>query len=114
MLFHIKSNYDYYFIIKELEKDFEGEFNCVRENTEKYKKFLVPITKEVKRIDTNEEGIIKAVSYKLQFIDSARSMASSLSNFVENRVEGIHKVKCKYGNDNKQSEAGGFKYNDCE
>ena len=33
--------------------------------------------------------------YILQFIDSARLMASS-SNLVNNLSEGIHKIKCKY------------------
>ena len=33
MHFHNESNYDYYFIIKELAKEFEGEFNSLGENT---------------------------------------------------------------------------------
>ena len=38
----------------------------------------------------------KIISYKLQFIDCARFMASSLSNLINNIAEGIHKTKCKY------------------
>ena len=34
--------------------------------------------------------------YRLQFIDRARFMASSLSNIVNNFAEGINKIKCKY------------------
>ena len=34
MVFLNASNYDYHFIIKELAKVFEREFNCLRENTE--------------------------------------------------------------------------------
>ena len=34
--------------------------------------------------------------YRLQFIDRARFMASSLSNLVNNFAEGINKIKCKY------------------
>ena len=37
--------------------EFEREFNCLRENTEKYKIFSVPITKEVKKIDKNREKL---------------------------------------------------------
>ena len=35
------------------------------------------------------------ISYLLQVIDSAKFMVSSLSNFVNNLSEGIH--KCKLG-----------------
>ena len=35
------------------------------------------------------------ISYKIKFINSARFMASSLSNLVDNLTERIHKVKCK-------------------
>ena len=39
--------------------------------------------------------ILKKNSCKIKFIDSARSMASSLSDLVDNLAEGIHKIKCK-------------------
>ena len=32
---------------------------------------------------------------KMKFIDSARFMSISLSNFVDNLAEGIHKIKCE-------------------
>ena len=48
VVFHNGSNYDYYFIIKELVRDFEGKFECLGENTEKYRSFSVPIKKEIK------------------------------------------------------------------
>ena len=41
-------------------------------------------------------------SYRLQFIDSAKVMVSSLLNLVNNLAEGVHKIKCKYGHDNKK------------
>ena len=41
--------------------------------------------------------ITKIISYILQFIDSTRFMASSLSNLVNNLSEGIHRIKCKLG-----------------
>ena len=31
----------------------------------------------------------------MKFMDSARFMAPSLSNLVDNLTEGIHKIKCK-------------------
>ena len=50
MVFHIGSIYDYHSITKVLVNEFQGELNCLRENTEKYKIFSVTITKDVKRI----------------------------------------------------------------
>ena len=50
----------------------------------------------------------------LQFIDSARFMASSLSNLVNNLSEGIHRIKCKYRHDEKKCEACGIKYKRCD
>ena len=39
VVFHNSSNYDYHFIIKELANEFEGQFECLGENKEKYKTF---------------------------------------------------------------------------
>ena len=50
--------------------------------------------KEVTRIDKTGEEITKNISYILQFIDSARFMASSLSNLVNNHSGGMHRIKC--------------------
>ena len=33
--FHNGSNYDYHFIIKELENEFEGQLECLGKNAEK-------------------------------------------------------------------------------
>ena len=46
IVFHNGSTYDYHFIIKELVKEFEGNFECLGENTEKYITFSVPIKKK--------------------------------------------------------------------
>ena len=35
--------YGYHFIIKELAQNFEGQFACLVENTEKYLTFSVPL-----------------------------------------------------------------------
>ena len=43
VVFHNDSTYDYHFIIKELVKEFEGNFDCLGENTEKYIPFSVPL-----------------------------------------------------------------------
>ena len=53
VVFHNGFTYDYHFIIKELAKEFEGEFECLGESTEKYITFSVPIKKEItKKIRT--------------------------------------------------------------
>ena len=50
-VFHSSSNYDYHSIIKVLANKFEGQFECLEENTGKYKTFSVVIKKEVTQID---------------------------------------------------------------
>ena len=45
------------------------------------------------------------MSYTLQFLNSARFMASPLSNLVNNLSEGIHKIKCKYRHNDKKFES---------
>ena len=114
IVFHNGSSYDYHFMIKELAEKFEKQFTCLGENTEKYITFTVPIEKEVTRIDKKGEEITKNISYILQFIDSTRFMASSLSNLVNNLSEGIHRIKCKYGHDDKKCETCGIKYKHCD
>ena len=83
---------------------------CLGENTEKYIICIVSIEKEVKSTDKNGEEITKNISYILQFIDSARFMASSLSNLVNNFSEETHRIKCKYKNDDKKCETCRIKY----
>ena len=89
VVFHNGSTYDYHFIIKELAKEFEGNFECLGENTEKYITFSVPIKKKIDNKDLE-------ITYKIKFIDSYRfmSMSSSLSKLVDNLSEGIHNNKC--------------------
>ena len=76
MVFHNGSTYDYHFIIKELAEEFEGQFECLGENTEKYITFSVPIKKEL------DNG--KLITCKIKFIDSFRFMSSSVSNLADN------------------------------
>ena len=104
IVFHNGSSYDYYFIIKELAEEFKKLFTSLGENTKKYITFTVPIEKEVIRIDKNGEKITKNVSYTLQF---------SLSNLVNNLSEGLHRIKCKYGHDDKKCETCGTNYKFC-
>ena len=68
VVFHNGSTYDYHFIIKQLAKEFDGQFECLGENTEKYITFSVPIKKE---LDNN-----KTITYKQNFIDSFRFMST--------------------------------------
>ena len=110
IVFHNGSNYDYHFIIKVLAEEFKKQFTCLGKNTQKYITFTVPIEKEATRIDKNGEENTKNICYILQFIDSARLMASSLSNLVNNLSEGIHIIKCKFGRNDKKCETCGVKY----
>ena len=47
VVFHNGSDCYNHFIIKELTKELEGQFECLAENTEKYKTFSVLIEKEI-------------------------------------------------------------------
>ena len=87
IVFHNGSTYDYHFIIKELVKEFEGNFECLGENTEKYITFSIPIKKKIENKDIE-------ITYKIKFIDSFRFMATSLSKLVDNLTEDIHGDKC--------------------
>ena len=87
IVFHNGSTYDYHFIIKELVKEFDGNFECLGENTEKYLTFSVPIKKKIENKDIE-------ITYKIKFIDSYRFMAMSLSKLVDNLSKGIHDNKC--------------------
>ena len=87
VVFHNGSTYDYHFIVKELANGFEGNFECLGENTEKYITFSVPIKKTIDNKDLE-------ITYKIKFIDSYRFMSSSLSKLVDNLSEGIHNDKC--------------------
>ena len=95
VVFHYGSNYDYHFILKGSANKFERTSECLENNTEKYKTFSVPIEKEVTGIDKDGNENVVTISYKIEFIDSGRFMATSLSNLADNLTEGIHKIKCK-------------------
>ena len=86
-MFHNGSTYDYHFVIKELAKEFEGNFECLGENTEKHITFSVPIKKKIENKDLE-------ITYKIKFIDSYRFISSSLSKLVDNLSERIHNNKC--------------------
>ena len=98
-VFHNGSTYDYHFIIKQLAREFKGNFECLGENTEKYITFTVPIKKVLdndndkdKENDNandndkkNGKGKkAKTITCRLRFIDSCRFMHDSLSNLVDN------------------------------
>ena len=86
VVFHNGSTYDYHFIIKELAAEFEGQFECLQENSEKYITFAVTIKKGL--------GNGKSITYNKKFIYSFRFMSSLLSSLVDNLSEGLHCDKC--------------------
>ena len=55
----------------------------LRRKTEKYIIFSVPINKKIENKDIE-------ITYKINFIDSFRFMATSLSKLVDNLTEDIH------------------------
>ena len=87
VVFHNGSTDDYHFIIKELIKEFEGNFECLGENTEKCIKFSAPIKKKIE--NKNIE-----ITYKIKIIDSYRFMSMPLSKLIDNLSEGLYNNKC--------------------
>ena len=68
MVLHNKSNYDHHFLAKQWAEEFAVQFRYLRDNTNKYTTFLVPMKKQGKR---------KTIKYKIRFIDSIRFMPTS-------------------------------------
>ena len=87
VVFHNGSTEDYHFIIKELIKEFEGNFECLGENTEKCITFSAPIKKKIE--NKNIE-----ITYKIKIIDSYRFMSMPLSKLIDNLSEGLYNNKC--------------------
>ena len=77
VVFHNGSTCDYHFIIKELVKELDGNFECLGENSEKYVTFSVPLKKKIE--NKNIE-----ITYKIKFIDSYRFMSMPLSKPIDN------------------------------
>ena len=94
IVIHNGSTFDYHFIIRELAEEFEGEFECLGENAERYITFSVPIRKEITKKDKDGNDKTTKIPYKIKFIDSFRFMSSSLSNVVDNLSEGLHNGRC--------------------
>ena len=68
-----RTHHDYHFIInfiKRLIEEFEGQFDCLEENTAKYIIFSLPISKEI--------GDCKTIRFKIEFVDSIGFKAGSL------------------------------------
>ena len=85
-IFHNGSTHDYHFVMKELAKEAESQFESLGENTEKY---LVQIKKELHNGKTN--------TYTLKFIDTFRFMSISLLKLFNNLSE-ICSKKCRNKN----------------
>ena len=79
-MFHNGSKYDFHLVIEQLPHDFDGPFNCLGENTEKYITFSI-------RIFIKTGANKKPVTFQIKFIDSFRHMSLSLSNLVDNLAQ---------------------------
>ena len=101
-MFHNGSIYDYHFIIKQLAKKIDDQFECLGENTGKYIAFSVQISKE---LDND-----KTITYKLKLIDSFRFMNTLLSDLVDNLSE-IYSKKFKDKNCKSECDFIGLKNN---
>ena len=64
-----------------MAKEFEGQFECLGENIEKYITFPVPIKTKLE----ND----KRITYKTKFTDGFIFMSSSLSSLADNLFGGL-------------------------
>ena len=88
VIFHNSSTYNYYL-------EFEGKFEGLGKNTEKYITFSVP----------NEDEL---GNNNIKFIDSFRFISTSLSKLVNNLFE-IYSKKCTYKNCKSECKFKGLK-----
>ena len=102
-------------LVMSCQKNLKKALSVQEKKTEKYVTFTVSIEKEVTKTDNNGEEITKNISYILKFIDSARFMANSLLNLLNNLFERLHRIKCKFKHDDKKCETCRikYKYYDC-
>ena len=85
LVFHNGSNYDYHFIIKESANEFEEQFECLRQNKEKYKTFSVPVKKEITKIDKDGNESVETISCKIKLI--ANMLIISRREFIKLNVK---------------------------
>ena len=71
-------------IIKELAKEFREEINCIPEDKQKCKSFIIPIKY---KLITSSSGEDYEVLLNLSFSDSNKFMMGSLDNHVNNLSE---------------------------
>ena len=61
----------------------------------KQRKMQKSFPSNIIKIDKDGNESVATISYKLEFIDSARFVASSFLHLVDNLAEVIPKIKCK-------------------
>ena len=83
IVFHNRSNYGDHFIIKKLAEELEKN-KTLGESYEKYLIFKFPTETKLRKL-----------------IKMEKKLPSSLSNLAKNLSEGVHKINCKYGHDDK-------------
>ena len=59
-----------------MTEEFKKQITCVGRNIERFITFTIPTENEATRINKNVAEFTKNISHILQFIDSARFMAS--------------------------------------
>ena len=70
--------------------------------------FTVPIEKEVIRTNKNGEQITKNICYILQLLIMPDLCQAQY--LVNNISEGIHRIKCNFGHNDKKNLKHGIKY----
>lgn len=84
---HNGSSYDYYFVIKELTKECELQFECLGVNKEKYLTLSVPIRKShLEYLAFNNGSLI------FKSVDSNKSYEKEFNEDLFKRFGNVYKV----------------------
>ena len=88
-------------LIRELADEFDGELECLGENTEKYITFSVKVNKKIMKRDKDDGEKIANIPYRQKYFDSYRFMSAPLSNHVDNLSNGLHRTHSLFKDDLK-------------
>ena len=109
VVFHNGSTYDYHFTTKQLAEEFKGQFECLRENTEKYITFSVLIKKEVANVREEKDNGKKEDNANDEEDDSKKEEKEDYSKKEEKKDDSKKEEVANGKEDDSKKEDGNSK-----